>query len=192
MMEKGRREKEIVIDSSMTFEEAMEGVSPDCPREIFEKQRLMNVSYLGYDGKPHIGQIVMDERHEEDLQRVFELSKEVGFPIFSAIPISKFNWDDDTSLLANNTAGFNYREMVGGSGKISNHALGWAIDFNPVQNPYIKGEVVLPPEGTYNPEVAGTFTENHPLVLRFKELGWTWGGEWSSLKDYQHFEKKHE
>lgn len=189
-MEKGGREKELIVDSKMTFEEAMEGVNLECPEDILEKQRLIDVTYLGYDGKPHVGQIVMDERHGEDLQKIFELSKEVGFPIFSAIPITRFGWDDDKSLIANNTAGFNFRPMVGNSGKLSNHARGWAIDFNPVQNPYIKGEIVLPPEGTYDPEVVGTFTENHPLVLRFKELGWDWGGEWTSLKDYQHFEKK--
>jgi len=27
------------------------------------------------------------------------------------------------------------------------------------------------------------------VVKTFKRLGWTWGGEWKSLKDYQHFEK---
>jgi hypothetical protein len=27
-------------------------------------------------------------------------------------------------------------------------------------------------------------------VKLFKKLGWTWGGDWKSTKDYQHFEKK--
>jgi hypothetical protein len=27
------------------------------------------------------------------------------------------------------------------------------------------------------------------MESRFKELGWDWGGDWTSLKDYQHFEK---
>ena len=28
------------------------------------------------------------------------------------------------------------------------------------------------------------------LVREFKIRGWSWGGDWRSVKDYQHFEKK--
>ena len=41
----------------------------------------------------------------------------------------------------------------------------------------------------YPPRVPGTFTARHRVVRAFLELGWEWGGNWTSFKDYQHFEK---
>lgn len=69
------------------------------------------------------------------------------------------------------------------------HSYGFALDINPLQNPYIKGAVVLPKGAVYDPAVPGTLTGTCAVVKTFKRLGWTWGGEWKSLKDYQHFEK---
>lgn len=76
-----------------------------------------------------------------------------------------------------------------GGGELSNHAYGRAIDINTVQNPYVKGKLILPPNGNYNPNAAGTFTANSPIVKMFIALGWDWGGSWTRLQDYQHFEK---
>ena len=70
------------------------------------------------------------------------------------------------------------------------HAYGYAIDINPVQNPYIKGKAVFPPGAVYNTHKPGTLTYYSPIVKAFIRLGWTWGGNWNSLKDYQHFEKE--
>ncbi len=91
-------------------------------------------------------------------------------------------------MLLNNTSAFNYR-CAAGSKKLSMHAYGFAIDINPVQNPYIKGKVVLPPGAVYDIRKSGTLAYNSPVVKTFIRLGWTWGGNWKSLKDYQHFEK---
>jgi hypothetical protein len=100
----------------------------------------------------------------------------------------KFAWNDDRSMEANNTSGFNYRAITDGK-KISNHALGRAIDINPLLNPYIRGEEVRPAGAIYDPTQAGTLVESSTIVRFMKERGWTWGGDWTSLKDYQHFEK---
>ena len=35
----------------------------------------------------------------------------------------------------------------------------------------------------------GTITAASDIVRIFKSKGWTWGGDWTSLKDYQHFQK---
>jgi hypothetical protein len=91
-------------------------------------------------------------------------------------------------MLCNNTSAFNYRKVTGGK-VLSMHAYGYAIDINPVQNPYIKGRVVLPEGAIYKPYRPGTLTRSSPVVMEFIRLGWTWGGSWKSLKDYQHFEK---
>ena len=91
-------------------------------------------------------------------------------------------------MAANNTSAFNYR-TIAGTVRLSNHASGRAIDINPRQNPYIKGQVVQPPGAKYEPNAEGTLTEEHPVVRAFLKLGWAWGGHWTTTQDYQHLEK---
>jgi len=190
--------QEVVVDSAMGWEEAVRGVNPRCPRAVLDRQRLITVRYWSMDGKLHQGQLVVDRRVVADLEAVFALALEERFPIEKVVPISHPRyrkdglWDDDLSMQDNNTSAFNYRKPTGG-GPISNrgHAAGLAIDFNPRLNPYIKGKKVLPPGATYDPSVPGTLTAASPIVKKLKALGWTWGGDWRTLKDYQHFQKSH-
>jgi len=183
-----------VIDSNMSEKEAFDGLDPKCPEDIFKKQKVVNLSYYSYDKKIHQGQLVIDGELENDIKRVFEVALKERFPIYSVIPISdkRFfkdgRWSDDLSMDANNTSAFNYRLKTGGSG-LSKHAYGRAIDINPFQNPYIKGTTVLPQGSRYDPDAEGTLRADHPVVRTFLELGWEWGGNWTTLKDYQHFEK---
>jgi hypothetical protein len=183
-----------IVDSAMTDKEAFEGLHPECPDDIRKRQKVITVLYYSFDNDIHCGQIVMDEELEADIRTVFELAFKEKFPIQSVIPIShkRFRkndrWDDDLSMAANNTSGFNYRLTTGGS-SLSNHAYGRAIDINPVQNPYIKGDLVLPPGAKYAPGTEGTLTADHPITKTFLKLGWEWGGNWNTCKDYQHFEK---
>lgn len=183
-----------IIDAQMTRDEALDGLNPDCPPEILDKQRLVTVTYWSFDAKVHRGQLVVDEALVDDVQQVFAVALEHRFPIASVIPIAhpRFRkdgvWDDHLSMAANNTSCFNYRSIEGGR-KLSNHAMGRAIDINPVQNPYVRGEIVLPPGSSYAPVRAGTLHADDPIVRAFTERGWTWGGTWQTLKDYQHFEK---
>jgi hypothetical protein len=181
-----------IIDSDITLAQALRKYSP---LEFRERQRLIDVLYYSLDGKIHKGQLVIEERLVEDIREVFRVAFENRFPIGSVIPIShdKFykdgEWnEDEQSMLSNNSSAFNYRVVTGGS-KLSKHAYGFAIDINPVQNPYIKGGIVLPPGAVYDKRAPGTLTEDCPVVKTFKRLGWTWGGNWKTLKDYQHFQK---
>ncbi len=183
-----------IIDSRMSKKEALDGLSPECPPEIRRRQKTVKLKYYSFDGKVHQGQLVINKDLVKDIKIVFKLALKERFPINSVIPISDMRfrkggrWDDDLSMIANNTSAFNYRVKTGG-GSLSNHAYGQAIDINTVQNPYIKGTILLPPNGSYNPDAAGTFTAEHPIVKLFLFLGWTWGGNWTSPIDYQHFEK---
>jgi hypothetical protein len=181
-----------ILDSNITLSEALRKFAPP---EFKERQRMVDVLYYSFDGRVHKGQIVIEERLVKDIREVFRVALDKRFPIKSVVPISHNQfykdgeWNSDgQSMLANNTSAFNYRKVTGGKG-LSMHAYGFAIDINPVQNPYIKGEVVLPEGAFYDPSKPGTLTRNCPVVKAFKRLGWTWGGEWKSLKDYQHFEK---
>jgi len=183
-----------IVTSSMDREEAFEGLPDACPESIRDRQELIPVDYLGFDGKIHRGQIVADRELVDDLKKVFGIAREAKFPIQSVIPIShkRFRkdgrWDDELSMEANNTSAFNYRKITGGN-KLSMHALGRAIDINPALNPYIRGKIVLPAGAKYSPKAPGTLTNDHVIVKAFVELGWEWGGHWTSRKDYQHFEK---
>src|SRR5258708_2649026 len=186
--------KHPIIDSNMSAKEAFDGLNPKCPQDIRKRQKVVKIKYYSSDGKIHQGQLVIDADLKNDIKKVLALALKERFPIYSVIPISdkRFRkdgrWDDELSMEANNTSAFNYREITGG-GRLSNHAYGRAIDINTLQNPYIKDAVVLPHGAKYDPCVAGTYTVAHPIVRSFLQLGWDWGGNWISPKDYQHFEK---
>ncbi len=184
-----------IIDSKMTSHEAFDGVNPGCPEKIRKSQKIVTVRYYSSDNCIHQGQLVIDGELENDIRTVFDVALKEHFPIHSVIPISdkrfrKDNrWDDDLSMEANNTSAFNYRFVTGSSHRLSEHAYGRSIDINPLQNPYIKGDTILPKGAKYDPDVNGTLTTDHPIVLTFLRLGWEWGGNWTSCRDYQHFEK---
>jgi hypothetical protein len=183
-----------IIDSNMTYQQAFEGLSANCPSGIKERQRLVTVKYYSFDHKIHQGQLVIDMDLVKDIEFAFEQALMEKFPIYSVIPISHISfrkngkWDDDLSMEANNTSAFNYRVITGGQ-NLSMHARGRAIDINPVQNPYINGRIVLPPNSIYNAGVAGALTGDNIIVRSLVSRGWSWGGNWTALKDYQHLEK---
>jgi len=181
-----------IIDSNITLSEALRKWAP---ASLKAKQTVVDVLYYSFDGKIHKGQVVIDRRLANDIREVFQVALAAKFPIKSVIPIShdRFfrdgEWNSDgQSMMQNNTSGFNYRNATGAK-VLSMHAYGYAIDINPLQNPYIKGRKTLPPGAVYMPGRPGTLTRNSSVVKTFKRLGWVWGGEWKSLKDYQHFEK---
>jgi len=183
---------QIIIDSAMTREQALLfGLPENCPEDVLNQMTIVDVKYISFDQQLHKGQVVIHRDLEKDIKTIFELALSLKFPITQVTPISdeRFNWDDTTSMEANNTSAFNYRMKIGKPGEISMHGRGRAIDINPRLNPYIRGSLIHPAGSTYQPGNAGVLTADHPLVLRFKELGWSWGGDWVDLKDYQHFEK---
>jgi peptidoglycan LD-endopeptidase CwlK len=179
--------KKIIIDSDYTLEEALQGIT--IPASIKNKLDLVTVNYYGYDGFLHQGQMIVDIAIKEDITEIFELIEEIKFPVEKVIPITEYDWSDDKSMLGNNTSSFNYR-FVSGSKILSMHARGMAIDINPKQNPYVKNGNSSPAGSNYEINTDGTISPESQLVKAFKKRGWTWGGDWKNLKDYQHFEKK--
>jgi len=184
-----------IIDSAMSLDEAFRHLDAGCPENIKAAQSLIDVRYYSFDGFVHQGQGMIDKRLTGDIKEVFAVALARGFPISSVIPLADTRFvangrsSDDLSMAANNTSAFNYRRVTGET-KLSTHALGMAIDINPKLNPYIRGNTVLPPASTYDTTREGTLYETHPVTRTFLRLGWTWGGHWESLKDYQHFEKE--
>lgn len=185
-MSKQVQSQNMIVDAHYTFEEALKGTK--APKGIIQHLTLLDVEYYGFDGFLHRGQIMVNKDLSKDMEQIFMFIKNNKFPITKVIPMVKYNWDDDQSMDDNNTSSFNFRPMTG-SKKLSLHAYGLAVDINPVQNPYIKDAIVQPKGASYQPLQKGTITNSSPLTLLFKKLGWSWGGDWNTLKDYQHFEK---
>jgi hypothetical protein len=96
---------------------------------------------------------------------------------------------DDASMAADNSSAFNFR-VVAGTGTLSQHALGLAIDLNPVKNPWRKPDRIVPPAGAAFADRRdirpGMIVRPGPVVAAFDELGWEWGGDWRHAFDDHH------
>ena len=163
-----------------------------CPVPITDLAYL-RLSHYGRDGAVRTGELVV---HRELAAQVLEIFKALfaqKFPIEKMRLIDEYQADDDRSMADNNTSGFNCREVLGKPKVLSKHASGRAIDINPLWNPMHAGGAVMPPAGArfVNREKAapGILRKGDPAVREFQSRGWTWGGDWSSMKDYQHFQK---
>jgi len=181
-------EENVIIDSKMTFEESIK--STQAPAELIEEISLIDVQYYSFDGKLHQGQLVVHNDVKEDVLEIFDIIKEIEYPVNKVVPIVVFDWSDNASMDDNNTSAFNYR-FISGTKRLSNHAFGKAVDINPINNPYITSNgKIIPSAGSYDTKKFETFTDDHPVVKAFKDRGWRWGGNFNSYKDYHHFDKK--
>lgn len=161
-----------------------------------DELRYVTVAHYTADGSVKKGELICNKAIAADLLDIFRNLYAAGYPIESIRLIDDFDADDVKSMQANNTSCFNYREIAG-SNKLSNHAVGMAIDINPLYNPYVKTRngqtVVSPPEGKAYADRKKVFPfkidEDDLCYKEFTAHGFTWGGAWKSLKDYQHFEK---
>lgn len=157
------------------------------------RQMVVPVRYLGFDGDLHEGQIVVDRIVAIGLSGAFERLHEARFPIRLVRPIVAYGFDDDRSMRADNSSGFNPRLTSGRVKRLSNHSLGIAFDINPIENPYVDNPEESPhlwrtePIGSsYDPQAVGTITR--PIAMIFQEYGFDWGGDWRTAKDFQHFD----
>ena len=179
--------EEIIIDSAMSFSEAIEGTN--APLEIVDSLALIDVLYYCFDGLKHQGQIIVNNDLEDDVYEIFALIEKLQFPVGKVIPIVTYQWDDHSSMASNNSSAFNFR-VIEGTTKLSLHSFGRAVDINPVQNPVIYPNGFIAPEGAkYSPLKAGTFSAKNQVVQEFIRRGWHWGGNFEQPKDYHHFEK---
>jgi hypothetical protein len=153
--------------------------------------RTVRLSYWGFDGRHHVGKLVVNRSVTRDVVTVFRRLYAARFPIRRMVPVSRYRGSDDASMAADNTSAFNCRPAVGSAGGWSMHAYGLAIDVNPVENPYLVGGRVLPPAGRRYADRTrtrpGMAVEGGVLVEAFEAAGWRWGGRWAGSPDYQHF-----
>jgi hypothetical protein len=152
--------------------------------------RYLTVTFRGFDGLAHTGELLVNAKVAGKLVTVF------GRLFAADFPIERMRISSAAELNAPPTGDDNITEAyacrpVRGQKAWSQHAYGLAVDLNPFQNPYHKGEVVLP-------ELAGAYLDratvrpgmaqpNATAVRAFAAIGWKWGGDYRSLKDYMHF-----
>jgi len=169
----------------------MEGVSwhggdPRCPR--WADLAYVQLDHLGFDGAAR-GELVVAAALAARTVQLFRRLWQLGLPIRQLRLVDDFGGSDDASMAADNSSAFNFR-VVDGTELLSQHALGRAIDINPVENPWRRPDRILPDAGRAFADRAvirpGMIVRPGPVVAAFDELGWEWGGDWRHAFDDHH------
>ena len=168
----------------------MTGVSwhPGCPVPL-SALRLLRLSFWGFDHAAHQGELIVNASAAASLTQAFRLLFAARFPIRQMRVVDDFGGDDERSMLADNTSAFNCR-LVPGTSVWAQHAYGLAVDINPFENPEIQGGQADPPAAV----AWADRSRSSPAMIAhgdaawraFHAIGWPWGGDWRSLKDYMH------
>ena len=161
----------------------------ECPLDRDELQYL-TVSHMGFDGRFHTGELIVNATVADDIVGVFAKLHAARFPIEQMRVTTQEALDAPPTGDGNGSGAFGCRPATGSQGW-SRHAYGLAIDINPFHNPYIKGELVIPELATAyldrDRALAGMVYSGDVVVEAFSEIGWAWGGNWTTLKDWMHF-----
>ncbi len=166
---------------------------PDCPVSPAQLRRV-TLTHLGFDDQPHRGELIVHQELVAQVIAVFERLYRLEFPIEKMRSVATYRGgDDELSMEDNNTSAFNCRRIPG-SGNWALHAYGRAIDVNPLLNPSVD-------HGSFEPRNAAVYLDRNRIepgllhsgdaaVRAFTDAGWSWGGNWRSPVDYQHFERR--
>lgn len=164
----------------------------------YEDLNYVGLLYIDFNGEEQEGELICNKAIAQDIVEIFYELYRNEYHIERICLIDDYDGDDTLSMLDNNTSCFNYR-VIDGTDNLSKHALGCAIDINPFYNPYVvfnrgeNGETYISPKGS---EIYADRSQDFPYKIDetdlcyklFTERGFTWGGNWNSCKDYQHFQ----
>lgn len=166
-----------------------------------ESLRYLKMPHYNFDGQIQVGEMIVSQDILEDVFAIFKELFQQKYQIQSMYLVDNYwtgdpDTTDSASIDVNNTSAFCFR-MATGSGHLSNHAYGKAIDINPQQNPYVSYSTGEPKWAHSNADPYIDRTTGLPHVIThddlafklFKERGFRWGGDWNNPKDYQHFDK---
>ena len=160
---------------------------PRCPS--FDDLAYLELDHVTFDGGTARGELVVAAAVAARAVEVFRRLYQLGFPIRQMRLVDDYEGSDDASMSADNSSAFNFR-VIAGTTLLSQHAHGRAIDINPVENPWRRPEILLPPEGEAFADRTnvrpGMIVRPGPVVAAFDELGWEWGGDWRHAFDDHH------
>ena len=158
--------------------------------------RHIRALHWDYDNQMHVGEMVCNAQIADRVVSIFRQLFDAKYPIQRMLLPDVYDADDETQMRDNNSSCFCYR-AVAGTTVLSKHARGLAVDINTLYNPYYKDRT----DGTryIQPATAEAYCnrdwdfpykiDHDDLCFRlFTEAGFEWGGDWTSCKDYQHFE----
>ena len=181
------------------IKEKMIGVSyRDNPDILLEDLRYVRIIHYDFQGQIQEGELVVNQKIAYAVMRTFYQLYKWEYPIESVRLVDDYEGDDEQSMEANNSSAFNYRTVEGRT-ELSKHALGMAVDINPKMNPYVRNDEYFPKNATEylerDPEKCTgkhrdkMIHKNDMAYKIFKRNGFSWGGDWTDSKDYQHFER---
>lgn len=157
--------------------------------------RYVHVLHWNFQNQETEGELVCNKKIAEKLILIFRELYKSKYQIEKIRLIDEYDADDELSMRDNNSSCFNFR-FISHTKKVSMHGAGLAVDINPLYNPYTKkagGKQIVEP-------LTGTFyvdrTQNFPHKIDHLDLcyklftaqGFEWGGDWTGVKDWQHFE----
>lgn len=157
--------------------------------------RYLKVMHWDYDEQEHQGELICNKIIADKLIAIFQELYQQHYPIEKIRLPEEYDADDNRQMEDNNTSCFCYRN-VSDTKKLSYHARGLAIDINTRYNPYVRyrnGKTIVQPSNgkayvNRNKNFRYKIVENDLCHRLFIRHGFTWGGAWKTLKDYQHFE----
>ena len=159
--------------------------------------RYLRLSHVDAQGREHVGEMVCNKAIAQDLLDIFRELYRQRYPIERIRLIDDYDAVDEQSMRHNNTSCFCFRR-VSATQKLSKHARGLAVDINPLCNPCVRtgrdGRRIVEPT-TATPYVDRSCSFPYKIVKGdllhrlFLQHGFTWGGSWRTMKDWQHFEK---
>lgn len=166
----------------------------DCTLSLSELRHL-HLLHWNLKGEETEGELICNKKIAGILLEIFKELYSAKYKIEKIRLVDEYDADDERSMADNNSSCFNFR-FISHTTTVSKHGAGLAVDINPLYNPYIKkvnGRVNIEPA---NSAAYVDRSKNFPCKIDhddlayklFTEKGFDWGGDWTGVKDYQHFE----
>ena len=167
------------------------------PNDVIHRSdlRYLQVLHWDYDQQTHRGELICNKLIADKLINIFKELYRQHYPIEKIKLPDNYEADDEKQMADNNTSCFCFRNLPD-TKKLSYHARGLAIDINTRYNPYVRyvnGKMVVQPKNgkqyaDRNKNFSYKIAKGDLCYRLFVQHGFTWGGSWKTLKDYQHFE----
>lgn len=148
------------------------------------------------NGRAIVGEMVVNKKISSTVLNILLQLYKANYPIERMRLVDYWDADDEMTMRSNNSSSFNFR-FISHTTTVSKHGKGVAIDINTLYNPYHKiledgTEIIEPATGAPYLDRSKSFPykiEKGDLCYKlFTENGFEWGGDWTTRKDYQHFE----
>ena len=144
--------------------------------------RYLRISHYDLEGRVHVGEMICNKLIADKLLAIFRELYAAHYPIQRMRLPDNYDADDERQMRYNHTSCFNYRNV------------------STLYNPYIRynkkdgSRIVEPATAVKYCDRKATFpykiTTSDLCYKLFIKHGFTWGGAWRTMKDYQHFEYK--